>query len=247
VVVSETGCSRARRHPEGDGPAIKTRTDGLVVASCSPKLHQITSRVLETSGLPNPILHPGNVREQFSWVTPMTTRGRPRGNRPCAGWRRQDEVVRRSSRVFNTLPIDEGVGGGVAGLRAAVGLADIGLGVVIVERASQVGGGSASRSDVPNERSGREQIDFLVAEVAKRPSITVLTDAELVSKSGSFGNYVTQVRVKGQRRWSRLRLDHRGRTGFDTYQPEVGEFGYGIEGVVTLPEFTKLVDGSTPG
>ena len=33
-------------------------------------------------------------------------------------------------------------------------------------------------------------------------------------------------------------------TGFDTYQPEVGEFGYGIDGVVTLPEFKELIDRS---
>jgi heterodisulfide reductase subunit A len=48
------------------------------------------------------------------------------------------------------------VGGGVAGLRAAVGLADIGLGVVIVERASQVGGWVGELGPMyPNEHSGR--------------------------------------------------------------------------------------------
>src|SRR5665811_911122 len=76
-------------------------------------------------------------------------------------------------------------------------------------------------------------------------SITVLTDAELVSKSGSFGNYVTQVRVKGQDQMVTAEVGTIVvATGFDTYEPEVGEFGYGIEGVVTLPEFTKMVDGS---
>ena len=47
----------------------------------------------------------------------------------------------------------------------------------------------------PNDRSGREQIDHLEAEVARRPAITVFTNAELVGKSGSFGNYEAEVRV----------------------------------------------------
>jgi heterodisulfide reductase subunit A len=97
----------------------------------------------------------------------------------------------------------------------------------------------------PSERTGREQIDFLVAQVAKRASITVLTDAELVSKSGSFGNYVAEVKVHGQDEVVKVEVGTIVvATGFDTYEPEAGEFGYGIKGVVTLPEFKKLVDSS---
>jgi heterodisulfide reductase subunit A len=223
--------------------------DGLVVASCSPKLHQITFQGVSKRADLNPYSYTQvNVREQCSWAHTDDHEG---ATEKAIGLVRAGVAKTRLSRpleplVVKTLPRTMVVGGGVAGLRTAVGLADIGLGVVIVERASKLGGWVSELGPMyPNERSGRDQIDFLVAEVAKRPSIRVLTDAELVSKSGSFGNYVTEVRVQGEPEMVTAEVGTIVvATGFDTYQPEVGEFGYGIEGVVTLPEFTKLVDGS---
>ncbi|MBC7558984.1 MAG: CoB--CoM heterodisulfide reductase iron-sulfur subunit A family protein [Dermatophilaceae bacterium] len=226
------------------------RLDGLVVASCSPKLHQITFQGVSKRADLNPYSYTQvNVREQCSWAHTDDHEG---ATEKAIGLVRAGVAKTRLSRpleplVVKTLPRTMVVGGGVAGLRTAVGLADIGLGVIIVERASKLGGWVGELGPMyPNEHGGREQIDFLVAEVAKRPKITVLTDAELVSKSGSFGNYVTEVRVKGSH--SQLITTEVGTimvaTGFDTYQPEVGEFGYGIDGVVTLPEFTKLLDDS---
>jgi heterodisulfide reductase subunit A2 len=252
VVVSETelfACSDGTQKEMVQ--AIRDKElDGLVVASCSPKLHQITFQGVSKRADLNPYSYTQvNVREQCSWAHTDDHEG---ATEKAIGLVRAGVAKTRLSRpleplVVKTLPKTMVIGGGVAGLRAAIGLADIGLGVVIVERASQVGGWVGELGPMyPNEHSGREQIDFLVAEVAKRPSITVLTDAELVSKSGSFGNYVTEVRLKGSQ--DEMVTAEVGTivvaTGFDTYQPEVGEFGYGIEGVLTLPEFTKLVDGS---
>ncbi len=74
----------------------------------------------------------------------------------------------------------------------------------------------------------------------------MLTGAELVAKSGSFGNYDVEIRVGGEgagtvhERVGSIVVA----TGFDSYQPEAGEFGYGIDGVLTLPEFKELVDGA---
>jgi len=251
VVVSETtlfACSDGTQKEMVQ--AIKDKElDGLVVASCSPKLHQITFQGVSKRADLNPYSYTQvNVREQCSWAHTDDHEG---ATEKAIGLVRAGVAKTRLSRpleplVVKTLPTTMVVGGGVAGLRAAIGLADIGLGVYIVERASKLGGWVGELGPMyPNERSGREQIDFLIAEVAKRPSITVLTDAELVSKSGSFGNYVTEIRVKGQDDMITAEVGTIVvATGFDTYQPEVGEFGYGIEGVVTLPEFTKLLDNS---
>ena len=84
----------------------------------------------------------------------------------------------------------------------------------------------------PNDRSGREQIAHLKAEVARRPSITVFTNAELVGKSGSFGNYEAEVRVNADPPETITATVGSIviATGFDSYQPEAGEFGYGIDG-----------------
>ncbi len=251
VVVSETklfACSDGTQQ-EMVTDIADQKLDGMVVASCSPKLHQITFQGVAKRADLNPYCYTQvNVREQCSWAHTNDHEG---ATQKAIGLIRAGVAKTRLSTpleplVVKTLPRTMVVGGGVAGLRAAIGLADIGLGVYLVERESRLGGWVGQLGPMfPNERTGREQIDVLVAGVAKRPSITVLTDAELVAKSGSFGNYVAEVRVHGQDEVIKAEVGTIVvATGFDTYQPEAGEFGYGIEGVLTLPEFKKLVDGS---
>ncbi|MEO8556669.1 MAG: 4Fe-4S dicluster-binding protein [Actinomycetota bacterium] len=249
VVVAETTMFACSDGTQQDMIAdIRAKNlDGLVVASCSPKLHQITFRGVATRADLNPYTYTQvNVREQDSWAHTDDHEG---ATAKAIGLVKAGIAKTRLSTpleplVVKTLPRTMVVGGGVAGLRAAIGLADIGLGVDIVERAPKLGGWVGELGAMfPYDRKGHEQIAFLIAEVAKRPSITVMTDAELVSKSGSFGNYVTEIRIHGQ---EELLTTEVGTivvaTGFDTYEPEAGEFGYGIEGVLTLPEFMKLVD-----
>jgi len=249
VVISETklfACSDGTQQ-EMVTDIQDNKLDGLVVASCSPKLHQVTFQGVAKRADLNPYSYTQvNVREQCSWAHTDDHEG---ATEKAIGLLRAGVAKTRLSTpleplVVKTLPRTMVVGGGVAGLRAAIGLADIGLGVYIVERESQLGGWVGQFGPMyPSERSGREQIDFLVAEVAKRPAITVLTDAELVSKSGSFGNYVAEVRVNGQDELTTVEVGTIVvATGFDTYEPEAGEYGYGIEGVLTLPEYKKLID-----
>jgi heterodisulfide reductase subunit A len=251
VVVAETtmfACADGTQH-EMIRDIQEKKLDGLVVASCSPKLHQITFRGVAKRADLNPYAYTQvNVREQASWAHTDDHEG---ATEKAIGLVRAGIAKTKLSTpleplVVKTLPRTMVIGGGVAGLRAAIGLADIGLGVYIVERASEIGGWVGQLGAMfPHDTSGRDQIDHLMAEVAKRPSITVLTDAELVSKSGSFGNYVAEVRVHGQDELVRTEVGTIVvATGFDTYEPEAGEFGYGIEGVLTLPEFMTIVDGS---
>ncbi len=251
VVVAETtmfACADGTQH-EMIRDIQEKKLDGLVVASCSPKLHQITFRGVAKRADLNPYAYTQvNVREQASWAH---TDDREGATEKAIGLVRAGVAKTKLSTpleplVVKTLPRTMVVGGGVAGLRAAIGLADIGLAVTIVERAPVLGGWVGKLGAMlPHDTAGHDQIAHLVAQIADRPSITVLTDAELVSKSGSFGNYVTEVRIHGQ---EELVTTDVGTivvaTGFDSYEPEAGEFGYGIEGVLTLPDFMTLVDGS---
>lgn len=251
VVVAETtmfACADGTQH-EMIRDIKEKHLDGLVVASCSPKLHQITFRGVAKRADLNPYQYTQvNVREQASWAHTDDHVG---ATEKAIGLVRAAVAKTKLSTpleplVVTTLPRTMVVGGGVAGLRAAIGLADIGIGVTLVERAPELGGWVGGLGAMfPHGTSGREQIDLLVAEIATRPSITVLTDAELVSKSGSFGNYVTEVRIHGQ---EEVVTTDVGTivvaTGFDSYEPEAGEFGYGMEGVLTLPEFMAIVDSS---
>jgi heterodisulfide reductase subunit A len=253
VVVSKTAmfaCSDATQQ-EIVADIEDRQLDGLVVASCSPKLHTYTFRgVAARAGL-NPYEYTQvNIREQCSWV--HTDDGAAATEKATAlvraGISRTRLTTPLEPMVVETLPRTLVIGGGIAGLRAAIGLADIGLGVTLVERELRLGGWVRQLGVMyPHGKRGHELIETLIAEVRKRPAITILTGAEVVGKSGSFGNYLVSVRI-GDPGSASIEIAVGSivvATGFDTYQPEAGEFGHGIDGVVTLPEFKKLVDAAT--
>jgi heterodisulfide reductase subunit A len=229
----------------------KNNLDGLVVASCSPKLHTYTFRAVATRAGLNPYEYSQvNIREQCSWIHSDDPKG---ATEKAIGLVEAGIARTRLSEplepiVVETTPKTLVIGGGIAGLRAAIGLADIGLQVVVVEREQTLGGWVGRFGEMyPHGKDGRTLIAGLVVEIRKRPAITVLTGADVVGKSGGFGNYDVDVRVGGPGAGSiSVRVGSIiVATGFDSYQPEAGEFGYGIDGVLTLPEFTDLLDRST--
>jgi heterodisulfide reductase subunit A2 len=225
--------------------------DGLVVASCSPKLHTFTFRnAAKRAGL-NPYQYTQvNIREQCSWAHTDEHEGatekairlvRAGINRTRLTSPLEPLVVETSQRALV-------VGGGIAGLRAALALSQIGLGVFLVERTAELGGWVGRLGDMyPHGRNGRETVERLVEQVRARPDVTVLTGAEVTGKSGSYGNYAVSVRVQGEQGPETIGVEVGAivvATGFDTYQPDAGEFGYGIDGVLTLPEFEELLAGA---
>ncbi len=117
--------------------------DALVVASCSPKLHTVTFRdVAKRAGM-NPFQYTQvNVREQCSWThTDDKTGATEKAVRLVrAGINRTRLTEPLEPIVVETTPKSLVVGGGIAGLRAALGLAEIGLTVFLVEKEAQLGG-----------------------------------------------------------------------------------------------------------
>ncbi len=225
--------------------------DGLVVASCSPKLHVVTFRgVAKRAGL-NPYEYTQvNVREQASWIHSEDAQGTTDKaiHLVKAGIARTLLTEPLEPIVVETTQRTLVVGGGVAGLRAAIGLADIGLGVFLVEREAVLGGWVGTFGAMyPTGKDGKQLIAELIEGIRQRPSIRVFTEAEMISKSGSFGNYEVGIRVGGANPET-LTVEVGSivvTTGVDTYAPDIGEYGYGIDGVVTLPEFKALIDAAT--
>jgi heterodisulfide reductase subunit A len=255
VVVSKTtmfACSEASQQDiEADIRA--NELDGLVVASCSPKLHTYTFRgVASRAGL-NPYEYTQvNIREQCSWVHTDDREGATAKATALvsAGIGRTRNTVPLEPMVVDTLPHTLVIGGGIAGLRAAVGLADIGLQVTLVERELALGGWVRAFGPMyPHGKDGKALIEDLVAKVKARPAITVLTGAEVVGKAGSFGNYRMSVRVGGEGAGT-IEVAVGSvivATGFDEYAPEDGEFGFGMQGVATLAQFKAAVDKANGG
>ena len=222
--------------------------DALVVASCSPKLHTVTFRdVAKRAGM-NPFQYTQvNVREQCSWTHTDDHEGATEKavRLVRAGINRTRLTEPLEPIVVETTPKSLVVGGGIAGLRAALGLAEIGLAVFLVEKQPQLGGWVAGFGEMyPHRRDGAELIARLEEKVRAHPAVTVFVNAEVMAKSGSFGNYQMTIAIHGEK-LETIQVDVGSvvvATGFDTYEPAAGEFGYGMKGVVTLAEFKKMVD-----
>jgi heterodisulfide reductase subunit A-like polyferredoxin len=117
--------------------------DRVVVASCSPRLHEPTFRhMIQSAGLNPYLLEMANLREQCSWV---------HMDEPAAATSKAMDLVKMAvSRVRLLQPLKEEIlsltkrtlviGGGVAGIQAALDLADNGFDVVLVEKRASVGG-----------------------------------------------------------------------------------------------------------
>lgn len=252
VVVSRTtmfACSDASQQ-DIEADIRSNGLDGLVVASCSPKLHTYTFRgVAQRAGL-NPYEYTQvNIREQCSWVHTDDREGATAKATALvkAGIGRTRNTVPLEPMVVDTIPHTLVIGGGIAGLRAAIGLADIGLRVTLVERELALGGWVKGFGAMyPHGKDGAALIADLVTQVKRREAITVLTGAEVVGKAGSFGNYRVSVRVGGEGAGT-IEVAVGSiivATGFEGYTPEDGELGFGLPGVVTLPQFKALVDGA---
>jgi heterodisulfide reductase subunit A2 len=224
--------------------------DGMVVASCSPKLHTFTFREAARRAGLNPYQYTQvNIREQCSWTHTDDPEGATRKAIKLvrAGIGRTRLTSPLDPIVVETTPRALVIGGGVAGLRAAIGLADIGLGVVLVERAPELGGRVASLGAMyPHGTDGRKLVERLAKAVSHR-DVTVFTSAEVVEKSGTFGNYRATIRVGEAAETVEVEVGSIVvATGFDSYEPASGELGYGADGVVTLPEFRRLLDADGP-
>lgn len=223
--------------------------DGMVVASCSPKLHLATFRNMSTRAGLNPFQYVQvNIREQCSWAHADDHEGATckAANLVGAGIEkamRQEalEPIRVTS-VKRVLVI----GAGIAGLRAAIELADLGVEVFLIEKEAAVGGRVAELGEMfPAGNKGSELAAALLAEMKKRPNITLFLNAELAEKSGHIGEFELAIRVRpAADREETVRIQVGAilvASGFAEYVPGPGEYAFGQPGVVTLAEFERLL------
>ncbi|MBW2198432.1 MAG: FAD-dependent oxidoreductase, partial [Deltaproteobacteria bacterium] len=218
------------------------RLNRIVVAACTPKTHEgIFMDTLEACGINKYLFEMANIRNQDSWVhsdVPEKASGKAK------------HLVKMSvARAATLHPLHEKkipviqralvIGGGVAGMNAALGLADQGFPVVLVEKEDKLGG-MANRLTATIEGADVETyLEELIQRVTSHSQIQVLTRSLIVGFSGFKGNFTTEVLV-GPGMYER-KIDHGVvvlATGASEYSPK--EFLYGQnESVVTQVELAE--------
>ncbi len=220
--------------------------DGVVVASCSPKLHMFTFRGMsERAGL-NPYQYVQvNLREQCSWAHTNDKIGATEKgiNLVRAGIAKCLLSHSLTAIRIETKPSALVVGAGIAGMRAAVSLADMGLAVHLIEKEEEAGGWALKTALMgPEAQNGPDIAAKLIERIKHHDNIMLYTGAELTEKSGNIGDFNVKVRIKDG---SEVEINIGAiivTTGFETYLPQEGEYGWGMDGVVELKDFRKMLN-----
>jgi heterodisulfide reductase subunit A len=203
VVVAQTNkytCSDPGQQAIKDA-IIEHRLDRVVIASCSPRMHEATFRKMLGDTALNPyMLEIANIREQCSWVHKDKDEGTAKAIdlvRMAAA-----KVARDAPLSTTTIPVNKRalvIGGGIAGMQAALDIADAGYPVTLVERESSLGGKMVMLDKTfPTMDCSACICTPKMADVGAHPLITVKTLAEVEKVGGYVGNFEVTIREKAK-------------------------------------------------
>lgn len=173
----------------------------VVVAACSPHLHERTfRRACSNAGLNPYLFQMSNVREHVSWVTRDKAAATEKVKSLVSGAvervKQQQPLKPQKVKVNPTTLV---VGGGIAGCTAAIELADAGYPVVMVEREPSIGGHMAQFDKTfPTLDCAACILTPKMSDVGQHDNVKLMTYAELESVSGSVGNFHVKIRQKAR-------------------------------------------------
>ena len=173
--------------------------DRVVVAACSPRMHERTFRgTLQAVGLNPYFLEIANIREHCSWVhsdVPAATAKAKDLIRAAVGRVRLHEPLQpRQEPVTRAAMV---VGGGIAGIQAALDIANTGHPVYLVERQPSIGGHMAQLDKTfPTLDCSACILTPKMVELAAHPNIHLLDYSEVAEVKGYVGNFRVTVRRK---------------------------------------------------
>jgi len=173
----------------------------VVVASCSPLMHENTFRkVCERSGVNAYLFTMANIREQCSWVHLDEASSTEKAKALiAAAVRRSTWLEPLEKRVVPINPRTLVIGGGIAGIQAALDLADAGKEVVLVERDPSIGGHMAKFDKTfPTLDCAACILTPRMVQVGQHSKINLLTYSEVAEVSGYVGNFKVKVREKAR-------------------------------------------------
>ncbi len=176
------------------------KLDRIVIATCSPRMHEETFRkAVVDAGLNPYLIEIVNLREHVSW---------PHSYVPEKATEKAKTLVKMGvARVKLLEPLEKNlvdvekdvliVGGGIAGIQASLDLADAGFKVYLVEKAPSIGGRMAQLDKTfPTLDCSACILTPKMVDVAKHPHIVLLTNSEVTGVKGFIGNYEASISKK---------------------------------------------------
>jgi len=173
----------------------------VVVAACSPHLHEKTFRAAcKNAGLNPYLCELVSIREQVSWVHSDKEAATEKAKAVIAGG--VERVIHDEPLEPIVVPIEANtmiVGGGIAGIQAALEIADAGFHVCLVEREPSIGGHMAQFDKTfPTLDCSACILTPKMVDVGSHPNITLMTWSEVEKVDGFVGNFTVTVRQKAR-------------------------------------------------
>ncbi len=173
----------------------------IVVAACSPRTHEsLFQETLKEAGLNKYLFEMANIRNQCSWVHSK--------EKDKATEKAKILVQMAVARARRIKPLDQPkitidsnalvIGGGIAGMAAALGLADQGFHTSIVEKTDKLGGAALKLDSTWLGENIKENLDKMIQKVNDNPLIDVYTKSTIKNSAGFIGNFETTLLQSGK-------------------------------------------------
>ncbi len=173
----------------------------VIVASCSPRMHEPTFRkAIQEAGLNPYYLEMANIREQCSWVHQNIDEGTAKSKKLVAASVAKVRLLEAlESKEVDAEPSALVIGAGIAGIQAALDIADAGFKVYLVEKTPSVGGRMAQLDKTfPTLDCSACILTPKMVDCASHPNIELLSYSEVEEIGGYIGNFEVKVRKKAR-------------------------------------------------
>lgn len=175
------------------------RLNGVVVAACSPTLHEVTFRnVMARAGVNPYRCEIANIREHCSWIHKDIDKATEKAIKIIKTIiekvKLNEELTPLSIRIIKRALV---IGGGIAGIQSALDIANAGYQVILVEKSPSIGGHMAQLSETfPTLDCSQCILTPKMVEVAQHKNVKLYNYAELEGISGYVGNFKAKIRLK---------------------------------------------------
>ena len=217
----------------------------VVIAACSPRTHEpLFQETLRSVGLNPALVEMANIRDQCAWV---------HAQEPEAATEKAKDLVRMAAAKARLLsPLEQPtvdvtpgalvLGGGAAGMSAALSIADQGYNVTLIEKSRQLGGNLRRLTWTLDGENAKEVLEDMISRVEGHPGIEVITNSSVASISGYVGNFTSTIATG-----KKTRLVNHGvtviATGAREYKPKSYAYGESPRIITQLELEEKLVRG----